>query len=187
MEVGFRWISLPRPAYPPSSFLHPSAIAPSCGIPRCLGSPPAGWRLLLLLPLCSSSGKSPLSSGQSCLCLLGRPSSHLSCIQLPGFTCGLALSHVSKWTNGGWQEEGWGGDVTGRLCEHTRYISWGNQVKKELLLARALCKRIPYEKWCVWLGSRASGYLYCYLTSLSSRVSLGASLAAPSSLWSTPP
>lgn len=34
----------------------------------------------------------------------------------------------------------------------------------------------------VWLDSRANGYLYCYLTSPSSRVSLGASLTAPSSL-----
>lgn len=64
-EAGFLRISLPRPTYPPSSFLHPSAVAPSCGTPGCLGVPSGRVEV----PAPSPRAQLPL------LCLLGTPTS----------------------------------------------------------------------------------------------------------------
>lgn len=79
-EAGFLRISLPRPAYPPSSFLHPGAIAPSCGIPRCLGVPSGRAEVLTapaLVPL--RWPKPPLQRVQlPLLRRLGRPGIQLS-------------------------------------------------------------------------------------------------------------
>lgn len=89
-----------------------------------------------------SSARVPMSL----LCLLGWGRYSSVPCTTARFTFRLALLHASKWTKSGRQEEGWGGDVTGRWCKHTSYISWGNQVKKELLITRALYKRIINEK-----------------------------------------
>lgn len=146
-EASFLRISLPRPAYPPSSFLHPSAIAPSCGIPRCLG---VLWQSVAPVPLQLRWPEPPFQRAQlSLFCLLGRPGIHLSCTQLPGFTFGLALSLASKWTNGRWQEEGWeetwqadGVNMHTTFPRETwlkrSFLPRGHQVK-ELYMRNAVC------------------------------------------------
>lgn len=54
----------PTSPYPSSSFLHPSAIAPSCDVSRCLGV--CSGRLEAFW--CSYTQQGPLSSGSSSLC-----------------------------------------------------------------------------------------------------------------------
>lgn len=77
-EAGFLWISLPRPAYPPSSFLHPGAMAPSRGFPRCPGVPRAERGHPPLLPRAAAAAGAPLQRVQfSSPCPPGRPRSSL--------------------------------------------------------------------------------------------------------------
>ena len=54
----------------------------------------------------------------------------LSCRQPKGFTIARASSHTGEQRNDGWLEEGWGGDVMGRRCQHTRYISRETRLKR---------------------------------------------------------
>lgn len=128
-EAVFLCISLPHPLTLPVPSCTPVPLLLPAMSPGAWGSALAGWRHSGAATL----NRAPSPVGALAFAQLGRPDIHLSQIQMPGFTFGLSLSHARKWTSGMGQEEGWG-DMMGGWCEHTCYISYGNQVKRSFLL-----------------------------------------------------